>query len=109
MKPARRPRRALAAALLLSSLLAQGKEIELPADGLSWRASDLPGYALVQQNCQTCHSAHYAAYQPPTSPRSYWEAQVKRMKAVFRAPVSDEQVPLIVDYLVRTYGAEAGH
>ena len=83
------------------------KEIELPEDGIAWQNSALPGYVLVTKSCTGCHSAHYAAYQPPTSPRAYWEAQVKRMKAVFHAPLADEQTPVIVDYLVKTYGAEA--
>jgi hypothetical protein len=29
------------------------------------------------------------------------------MKAVFKAPVPDEDMPAIVDYLVKTYGNEA--
>ncbi|MDE3012382.1 MAG: cytochrome c [Pseudomonadota bacterium] len=102
-------KRALRAALLLAMcpLLACAKEIRLPDDGLEWQASALPGYAIVQAQCRGCHSAHYAAYQPPTSPRAYWEAQVKRMKAVFKAGLPDGQVAPVVDYLVKTYGAEA--
>jgi hypothetical protein len=46
------------------------------------------------------------AYQPPTAARPYWEAMVKRMKAVFKAPVDDADMPVIVDYLAKTYGAE---
>jgi sulfite dehydrogenase (cytochrome) subunit B len=45
-------------------------------------------------------------YQPPNAPRGYWDTMVKRMKAVFKAPVADEDMPAIVDYLVKTYGAE---
>jgi len=30
----------------------------------------------------------------------------KRMKAVFKAPVAEEDIPVIVDYLVKTYGNE---
>ena len=44
--------------------------------------------------------------QLPTAPRTYWDAMVKRMKAVFRAPIDDTDMPVIVDYLVKTYGAE---
>jgi len=28
------------------------------------------------------------------------------MKVVFKAPIADEDMPVIVDYLVKTYGAE---
>jgi hypothetical protein len=33
---------------------------------------------------------------------------VKRMKAVFKAPIDDNDMPLIVDYLAKTYGNEQG-
>jgi mono/diheme cytochrome c family protein len=84
------------------------KSINLPPDGLQLKASALPGYAKAQVNCVACHSAEYMAYKPPTAPRPYWEAMVKRMKAVFKAPVADEDMPAIVDYLVKTYGNEQG-
>ena len=64
------------------------------------------GYALVQRDCLICHSAQYVQYQPSSSPRAYWEATVKKMKKPFGAPFSDEDIPAIVDYLVKTYGTE---
>ena len=81
-------------------------EITLPPETASYRASDLPGYQLVQRNCMTCHSAQYVITQPPGSPRGYWEATVKKMKKPFGAQFADEDVPAMVDYLVKTYGAE---
>ncbi|MDF0607161.1 c-type cytochrome [Neisseriaceae bacterium TC5R-5] len=84
-------------------------DITLPAETAAYKASELPGYRLVQQNCMTCHSAQYVQYQPSTSPRSYWEATVTKMKHSFAAPFADEDVPAMVDYLVKTYGAEQGH
>jgi hypothetical protein len=45
-------------------------------------------------------------YQPPSAARPYWEAMVKRMKTVFKAPINDADMPDIVDYLVKTYGNE---
>ena len=56
----------------------------------------------------TCHSVHYVQSQPTTSPRSYWEATVKKMKKPFGAQFSDADVPDMVDYLVKTYGVERG-
>ena len=100
--------RLLAATALLSHAGAFGasKSIELPADGVQLKASSLAGYARAQASCTACHSAEYLQYQPPTAPRPYWDAMVRRMKAVFNAPVADEDVPVIVDYLVKTYGNE---
>jgi hypothetical protein len=82
------------------------KSITLPADGIQLKESALPGYAKARANCVACHSAEYMAYQPPTAARPYWEAMVKRMKAVFKAPLDDADTADIVDYLVKTYGAE---
>jgi sulfite dehydrogenase (cytochrome) subunit B len=82
------------------------KTITLPPDGVQLKASDLPGYALARSNCVACHSAEYMLYQPPSAARPYWDAMVKRMKAVFNAPLNDADMPAIVDYLVKTYGNE---
>lgn len=84
----------------------QAKSITLPADGVQLTASALPGYAKARTDCVGCHSAEYMLYQPPTAPRGYWDTMVKRMKAVFKAPVDDADMPDIVDYLVKTYGNE---
>ncbi|PRC94816.1 cytochrome c [Solimicrobium silvestre] len=81
-------------------------DIELPAETAAYRPSDMPGYQLVQNNCMTCHSAQYVLSQPPSSPRSYWVATVKKMKKPFAAPIPDEEMPAIVDYLVKNYGNE---
>lgn len=100
-----------AAALALSLLLAgaawsASKSIALPPDLAQLKPSPLPGYQKAQANCVACHSAEYMLYQPATAPRSYWEAMVKRMQSVFKAPIADADMPVIVDYLVKTYGAE---
>lgn len=81
-------------------------DIQLPPETATYKDSALPGYQLVQRNCMTCHAAQYASSQPPTSPRAYWEATVKKMKKPFGAQFADEDVPAMVDYLVKTYGAE---
>jgi mono/diheme cytochrome c family protein len=82
------------------------KTMELPPDGAQLKPSPLPGYAKAQSSCVACHSAEYMLYQPPTAPRGYWDAMVKRMKAVFNAPINDADMPDIVDYLAKTYGNE---
>ena len=96
----------LLAAAAVGSAWAAGKSITLPPDGVQLKASSLPGYALAQANCVACHSAEYMQYQPPTAPRPYWDAMVKRMRAVFKAPLNDADIPVIVEYLAKTYGNE---
>lgn len=98
---------AIAATLLLAlAAPTNSKTIQLPPDGTQLKASALPGYAKAQSNCVACHSAEYMLYQPPTAPRPYWDAMVKRMKQVFNAPINEADMPEIVDYLVKTYGNE---
>ena len=105
-------RKALAAAFAAATLCLAGaaqagaKSVELPTDSVQLKASSLPGYAKAQANCVACHSAEYMLYQPPTAPRPYWDAMVKRMKQVFKAPIDDADMPAIVDYLAKTYGSE---
>lgn len=98
----------LALALLAQPLAgaAAGKSLSLPPDGEQLKASPLPGYEKARTTCVACHSAEYMRYQPPTAARPYWTAMVTRMKVVFHAPVAEEDMPLIVDYLVKTYGNE---
>jgi mono/diheme cytochrome c family protein len=95
-----------AGALSLASAHALAKTIQLPPETVQLKESSLPGYAKARANCVACHSAEYMLYQPPTAPRPYWDAMVKRMKAVFKAPIDDADMPDIVDYLAKTYGNE---
>ena len=92
-------------AAALSSSAAQ-RTITLPPETVVYTKSELPGYRLVEKNCIGCHSAHYAAMQPPTSARAYWDATVKKMKKPFGAQFPDDEIAAMVDYLVKTYGAE---
>ena len=95
------------AAVLACGVAAVGaapKTIVLPPDGAQLVPSSLPGYAKAQQNCVACHSAEYMLTQPPNAGRPYWDAMTKRMKAVFKAPINDADMPEIVDYLTATYG-----
>jgi hypothetical protein len=91
-------------ALGLCAPAVMAKDITLPPDGEQLVASPLPGFAKAQANCTMCHSAEYMRYQPPNASRPYWDAMVHRMKAVFKAPIADEDMPAIVDYLASTYG-----
>lgn len=97
---------AVASLFTAGAALGATKSITLPPDGVVLKPSVLPGYTLAQNQCVGCHSAEYLQYQPPTAARPYWEAMAKRMKAVFKAPVADDEIPVIVDYLVKTYGNE---
>ncbi|MBM4250576.1 MAG: cytochrome c [Deltaproteobacteria bacterium] len=76
--------------------------ISLPEESAVYRNG--PGVDMANAYCMGCHSADYVLTQPPGMPRAFWTAEVKKMKEVFGAPVPDDQVKGIVDYLVNTYG-----
>ncbi len=94
----------IAACLFALAASTGAKDIQLPPDTVTLTPSPLPGYAKAQANCTMCHSAEYMRYQPPSAARPYWDAMVHRMKTVFKAPIADEDMPEIVDYLAATYG-----
>ena len=64
---------------------------------------DRPGRAKVAAACAVCHSPRYVLEQPPL-PRKTWEAEVEKMRKTYGAPVPDEDVPVIVDYLAAVRG-----
>lgn len=101
--------RPLAFALALAaaaSPFARAIEITLPAEKLRLADSPLPGATLAAAFCYMCHSAEYSLYQPPTSPRTYWKNTVIKMQKTFGAPIPDDAIDPLTDYLVKTYGAE---
>jgi hypothetical protein len=78
-------------------------EITLPPETTFFQPSALPGYAAATASCVNCHSADYIRTQPPT-PAATWKTEVLKMKKVYGAPIPDEQVDPIADYLFQTYG-----
>ena len=62
------------------------------------------GVEVVQANCAACHSVGMVMNQPALS-RATWEAEVRKMVAVYKAPVSDEDAKTIVAYLDSIKGA----
>jgi cytochrome c5 len=58
-----------------------------------------PGTAdAVNNSCLACHSTGMVLTQPRLS-RAEWQAEVNKMRNVYKAPIADADVPAIVDYL----------
>ena len=66
---------------------------------------DGPGLAAVQSNCISCHTSGMILTQP-AMPKAAWETVVAKMRDVYKAPVSEEEVPDIVTYLTAVKGTE---
>jgi len=86
--------------LLLSLLLAA----PALADESAIKLQDAAGRDLVERNCIACHSLDYIPMNSPFLDRKGWEATVTKMIKVMGAPIPADDVPGIVDYLVRNYG-----
>jgi len=57
----------------------------------------------INNNCLACHSADMVLNQPAL-PRATWEAEVRKMIKVYKAPVDEADVAAIVDYLATIKG-----
>jgi mono/diheme cytochrome c family protein len=62
-----------------------------------------PGRDEFVTACVVCHSPRYIRMQPRFS-RTTWLGEVNKMKDVYGAHISDEQVLRITDYLVSING-----
>lgn len=94
----------LAAAALTTPAAALALKIELPPETAAFKPG--PHLELVNARCRICHSADYVATQPPNLPRATWNAEVVKMKKVYGAPIADDEIDALVDYLAKTYGNE---
>jgi cytochrome c5 len=62
------------------------------------------GKEKVEALCGICHSLDYIPMQPPLS-KAQWTGTVNKMIKVMGAPVSEQDAPVIVEYLTEHYGA----
>ena len=92
----------LAGALIVASAVASTLKIELPSETATLKPG--AGSELANGQCLTCHSADYIITQPRDKPITFWKAEVEKMKKVYGAPIPDEQISPIADYLARSYG-----
>jgi len=76
--------------------------VDLPFGDRSFEGSDADA---INNNCLACHSVGMVASQPRL-PRETWEAIVQKMRSRYKAPVADDDVKPIVDYLARIKGAD---
>ena len=79
-----------------------GLRIELPVETATLAPG--PGSELAKRQCLACHSADYVGMQPPGRPLAFWKAEVEKMKKVYGAPIPDDEIEPIAQYLARAYG-----
>ncbi|HZO23019.1 MAG TPA: hypothetical protein VFB37_11005 [Steroidobacteraceae bacterium] len=93
---------ALLGAVVATGSLAASLRIELPKETATLKPG--PGADLTQAQCLICHSADYIITQPPDKPLAFWKAEVEKMKKVYGAPIPDDQIDSVAEYLARNYG-----
>jgi len=87
--------------MLISLLLLSGSAL---ADEASIRLKDGTGKDKVMANCVSCHSVDYIPMNSIFLDRNGWTATVNKMVKALGAPIKEEDIPPIVDYLARYYG-----
>ncbi len=85
--------------------LADSLKIELPLEAA--RLKPGPGADMANGHCLICHSAEYVTTQPRDKPLAFWKAEVEKMKRVYGAPIPEEQINPIAEYLAQSYGTGA--
>src|SRR5450755_3207213 len=79
--------------------LANSLRIDLPKETATLKPG--PGADVANGHCLICHSAEYITTQPRDKPLAFWKAEVEKMRKVYGAPIPDDQVDVVADYLAR--------
>ena len=95
----------LGGAILVAAGLAAPttQKFVLPPENAAWKSG--PGAEIAMSQCVLCHSADYVSTQPPLT-RPSWKALVLKMRDKYGAPVPEDKVETLADYLVKNYGTE---
>src|SRR5258708_29435884 len=72
--------------------------VELPTSDVAFPG---PNAQAITANCLACHSAGMVLTQPSLS-KATWDGIVEKMIHVYKAPIGQNEVPAIVDYLQST-------
>jgi mono/diheme cytochrome c family protein len=80
-------------------------KITLPAENAKLKAA--AGAELVKGQCLLCHSADYISTQPPLSAAA-WKATVIKMRDKYGAPIAEDKIEPLVQYLTANYGSTGG-
>lgn len=70
--------------------------IEFPQTSATFPGGDAA--KAINVNCLICHSAEMVFTQPAL-PKEEWAKEVTKMRKAYGAPVQENDIPAIVDYL----------
>ena len=93
-----------AAAVILGttfSFAGENKGIKIPY--IEFPMKEGKGMYSTKGKCNMCHSWGYTINQGPQS-KAFWRKKVVKMIAVFHAPIKNEDIEEVVEYLYANYG-----
>jgi len=98
---------AVIAAALITSLGAEENRAEIQK-GIKMPYMAFPmkqgkGMYSTKGKCNMCHSWGYVLNQGPQS-KAFWRKKVIKMIDVFQAPIKNEDIDEVVEYLYKNYG-----
>ena len=96
-------RRAVAPLALLGLAISLPVIVGLPLQGADDKFPDGSGKAVLMKVCTQCHSADPIATLQRT--RDEWKDTIDAMKG-YGAEASDEDLGIILDYLVKNFGKQ---
>jgi cytochrome c5 len=88
----------------LTSVVLAASIATAAADETSIRLTEGPGVAQVQASCSMCHSLDYILMNSPFQDKAAWEKTVNKMVKVMGAPLTADELTIVVAYLDSHYG-----
>ncbi|MDP5008578.1 MAG: cytochrome c [Glaciimonas sp.] len=79
--------------------------IALPSETAKLKESTHPGYVIAMSKCAMCHSVDYIDQQPHKMTLAQWTGEVKKMKDAYGAPLTDDDIKQVSEYLAVTYNS----
>lgn len=92
---------------LLAVSICAGPALASAADETSIVLAEGEGRGRVQAMCSMCHSLDYIVINSRFQDRTAWERTVRKMVNVMGAPLTDEDVTVIANYLAAHYGVSS--
>lgn len=90
--------------IFVAAVLAVGMTEIAHADESAAQLKDAPDASMVATKCSICHSVDYIQMNAPFMKHAGWEAEVRKMVKVMGAPIDEDDIARVVDYLTQQYG-----
>ncbi len=97
----------LIAGVAFAALLTEAVPVKITLPPETAKLKEGAGIELVKGQCLLCHSADYISTQPRLTAIA-WKATVIKMRDKYGAPIVEDKIETLVQYLTANYGSNAG-